>query len=132
MTLKSIDKYSKYFLFSLLMVIGFAVLGQSKNKLQKQFDKALINYNQAIKLNPNYAMAYNNRGMVFYNQKLFDRAVENFNKAIKLNPNDAMVYANRGMAELNLGNKEKCCLDFQVAIELGFTPIEQEYNNICR
>lgn len=44
MTLKSIDKYSKYLLFSLLMVIGFAVLGQSKNKLQKQFDKARIYY----------------------------------------------------------------------------------------
>ena len=47
----------------------------------------LQDYVQSIKLNPNYALAYYNRGIVYYDKREFDRASQDLNNAIKLNPN---------------------------------------------
>jgi Tfp pilus assembly protein PilF len=59
---KEIDKQTiKYPNSSILFNILGAVLAG-----QKQFDKAVENYKKAIKINPNYAQAYNNLGIVLH------------------------------------------------------------------
>jgi len=35
----------------------------------KKYDRALDDYNKAIKLNPNYFKPYNNRGNLYFNEK---------------------------------------------------------------
>ena len=42
----------------------------------RQIDKAIEAYSRAIELNPNYADAYNNRGIAYGQQGEFDRAIE--------------------------------------------------------
>ena len=51
-----------------------------------EVDRAIEDYNIAIDLNPKYAAAYYNRGLVYNNKDDFDAAIEDFSKAIDLNP----------------------------------------------
>ena len=73
---------------------------------------------QAIRLNPNYADAYYNRGNVYRNQEKWDLAVADLTQAIRLNPNDADAYKNRGFVYYRLGDINKARQDFQRAAQL--------------
>jgi tetratricopeptide (TPR) repeat protein len=53
--------------------------------------EAIRQYTQAIKLNPNYASVYYNRGIAYAN-------LGDTSKAIELNPNYTDAYINRGIA----------------------------------
>jgi tetratricopeptide (TPR) repeat protein/V8-like Glu-specific endopeptidase len=66
------------------------------------YQEALIDYNQVIALNPNYAEAHYNRGILKY-EKLNDYlgAVADYNRAISLNPNLALAHRNRGVLKKN-------------------------------
>lgn len=59
-------------------------------------DRALQNYDQAIALDPNYAIAYVNRAVVHAQQGNYDRAIRDLDQAIALDPNDGLAYVNRG------------------------------------
>jgi tetratricopeptide (TPR) repeat protein len=47
-------------------------------------DKALADFNKAIELNPNYALAYNNRGIAYFNKRDYEKAWDDVRKAQKL------------------------------------------------
>jgi tetratricopeptide (TPR) repeat protein len=53
---------------------------------QAKLDVALSDCNEAISLNPEFAVSYNNRGMIWFRLGDFERAIEDFNATIKLNP----------------------------------------------
>lgn len=59
---------------------------------------AFEDYNQAINCDPNYAIAYNNRGYIYLLRSQYDLAIEDFNKAIELNPEYTKPYLNKGTA----------------------------------
>ena len=56
---------------------------------KNEFDRAIEAYTQAIALNPDFAEAFNHRGMAYGNKGEFDRAIPDFNQAIALNPKNA-------------------------------------------
>jgi tetratricopeptide (TPR) repeat protein len=76
-------------------------------------------YNKAIELNPDFADAYNNRGIAKYDLGDYRGAIQDYNKAIELNPDFADAYYNRGIAKYDLGDKNGSCLDWSKAGELG-------------
>ncbi|MDM3850523.1 MAG: tetratricopeptide repeat protein [Aphanizomenon gracile PMC627.10] len=80
---------------------------------------AIDDYNQAIKINPNYADAYYNRGNV--RDDLGDKqgAIDDYNQAIKINPNLAQAYNNRGLARKELGDKQGAIDDYNQAIKIN-------------
>ena len=47
---------------------------------------ALDDYNKAIEINPQYAKAFNNRGIAKHDLGDKQGALEDYNKAIELNP----------------------------------------------
>ena len=57
---------------------------------------ALSDYNQAIKLNSDYAAAYCDRGGFYSREKEYDLAVADLNKLVKLDPSNASSYSERG------------------------------------
>ena len=71
-----------------------------------EFDDAIKDFYQAIKLNPNDAYAYNNRGSAYYNKEEFGKAIEDYTTAIKLNHNYAEAYINRASCYIKLAEKE--------------------------
>ena len=51
-----------------------------------QHDRAIQDYDQAIKLNPSNARAYYNRGIAYSAKGQHDRAIQDYDQAIKLDP----------------------------------------------
>ena len=46
-------------------------------------NKALEYFQESVKIQPNFAEAYNNMGLVFFDLRKFDKALLNYKKAIK-------------------------------------------------
>jgi len=90
------------------------------NGKQNNDKKKAIEYlDKAIKLQPNNAVAYNRRGIVYFHLSQYQQAIENFNKAIILKPDFADAYVNRGNLYFIQGNNELGCRDAQKGCELG-------------
>src|SRR5262249_46460690 len=83
-----------------------------------EYDRAIQDYDQSIKLDPNYARAFNNRGVAYQTKGEYDRAIDDFDESIKLNPQYASAFANRAQTYLNKGEYERAVLDYDEAIRL--------------
>ena len=46
----------------------------------------MTDFDEAVKLDPKYALAYNNRGYAHFMQKNYDRAIGDYDQAIRLDP----------------------------------------------
>ena len=79
-------------------------------------DRAIRDYDEAIRLNPRAADAFNNRGNVFRAREQFELALRDYDEAIRLNPRYAHAYNNRGIIFLELGNLDRAVADFDHAI----------------
>ncbi len=55
-------------------------------KDQKNFEKSFEDYNSALKIDPNYADGYFNRGVLYKETNNNEKAIEDYTMAIKLNP----------------------------------------------
>ena len=75
---------------------------------------------EAIRLDPNLAQAYTNRGNAYAGLGQLQRAIQDYDEAIRLDPNLASAYANRARAYTFLSNDAAAQRDVDTAIELGF------------
>ena len=91
-------------------------------------EKAIEYYSKAIKLNPEYAIAYNNLGNTKRGLSDYPGAMAAFDKAIELNPNYAKAYYNRGNAKSGLGDYPGAIADYDIAIVLN-PKFPQAYSN---
>ena len=73
---------------------------------------------KAIKLDPDYARAYRERGALYEDLKQHDRAIQDFDRAIKLDPGLAKSYQNRGLAYYYLNQYTRAIQDWNKAIDL--------------
>ncbi len=75
-----------------------------------------------IRIEPDDALAYHNRGFVYDDQGKFDEAIADYTEAIRIEPNMALAYYYRGSAYGKQGDKAKAEADFAKAKELGVAP----------
>jgi tetratricopeptide (TPR) repeat protein len=68
------------------------------------FDKAIASFNEAIRLHPDDASAFNSRGNAYAHKGNLYRAIADYNEAIRLKPNYAQAFCNRGIARQKLNN----------------------------
>ena len=69
-----------------------------------RFDKAIVNFSEAIRLHPDDASAFNSRGNAYAHKGNLYRAIADYNEAIRLKPNYALAFCNRGIARQKLNN----------------------------
>ena len=55
-----------------------------------------MDYDEAIRINPTYAIAINNRAVAYYGKGDNDHAVADFDDAIRINPRFASAFQTRG------------------------------------
>ena len=82
-------------------------------------DRAIQDFELAIKLDPNYALAYFNRANAFFDKKDLDRAIVDYDQAIKLEANFAAAYNNRGLIWDDKRDYDRAIKDFDQAIRLN-------------
>jgi tetratricopeptide (TPR) repeat protein len=85
---------------------------------QGEYESAIADFTEAIRLDPNYTAAYYNRGNAYNNKGDNDRAIADYTQAIRLDPNYAAAYNNRGIAYNDKGDNDRAIADFNQAIRL--------------
>lgn len=80
--------------------------------------KAIEYFDEAIRLDPNFAPAYDNRGFRYHALGEYEKALENFTEAIRVDPNYAIAYASRGSTYHVMGEYEKAAQAYNEAIRL--------------
>ena len=72
-------------------------------------------------MNPNSALAFNNRGYVYALEGNYDRAIEDYDRALRLDPDSSLIWNNRGLAWHRKGQDDRAIQDFDRAIRLNPT-----------
>ncbi|MCF8374297.1 MAG: tetratricopeptide repeat protein [Bacteroidales bacterium] len=85
---------------------------------QGDYEKALADYNQAIKIDPGFSTSYVNRGTLLMDNNKNDWALKDFTKALEIYPKHATAYINRGIILKQEGKTEEALSDFNHAILL--------------
>ena len=88
---------------------------QKKNRTNSQ---AMADFTEAIRLDPNNAVAYNERGTAFHQSAEYNRALEDLNQAIRLNPDFADAYLKRGDTNYFLRDFSHAVEDYTKSIQL--------------
>ncbi|MGA2787102.1 MAG: tetratricopeptide repeat protein [Verrucomicrobiota bacterium] len=83
-----------------------------------QIDEAISQYQEAIRLTPDYAEAHYNLGTAFLKKDQFDEAIDQFQEAIRLKPDYADAHFNLGTALGRKGQMDEAISQFQEAIRL--------------
>ena len=87
-------------------------------EIKKEFDKAIADHDQAIKIDPKNWAAFNNRGNAYAGKRDYDHAIADYDAAVKLNPKYAEAFYNRGLAKRNKGDVTAGDADIAQAKEL--------------
>jgi serine/threonine-protein kinase len=84
------------------MVAGMALRGDG------MYDEALLEFNQALKLNPaNAALLYNHRARVYHYQNQIELAGDELEKGLALEPRHPLLRTSAGYQQMRLGNLGK-------------------------
>jgi tetratricopeptide (TPR) repeat protein len=81
-------------------------------------DEKLHFYTEAIRLKPDYAVAFFNRGYVRHDKGDLEGALKDYNEAIRINPHDSSAFFFRGYVRENQGDVGGAILDYNEAIRL--------------
>jgi Tfp pilus assembly protein PilF len=81
-----------------------------------EIDNAITDYNEAIRLDPNFAFPYNGRAAAFDDKGEFDRAIADYDEVIRLDPTRAAPYNNRAQAWLGKGDFDRALADANEAL----------------
>lgn len=83
------------------------------------FEKALEEFEKAIRINPKNAKAYNKMGVVYDSIGNPDKAIEMFEKAANIDPSNSKTYYYMGHEYDKKGNNNKAVWCFKQSARLG-------------
>lgn len=94
-------------------------------RAKEEYDTAIADFNQALKLDPNMTQAYNNRAVALYDKGEYDTAIADYNAALRLDPKHANSVYGLGNAYKSKGEYDKA-IDYYtqaLAINPNFTGV---------
>ncbi len=94
----------------------------------KQFQKALQEYQKVLKLNPSNNQAHNNLGLVYKDMGDLDRAATEYMQLIAIEPNNAKAYHNLGTIYYLQGRFSEAVQEFRKALAIDGSKVESYVN----
>lgn len=85
---------------------------------KQELDKAMADFEQALRIDPYYALAYGARATLLARKGEFEKALQDFNEIIAMKPTLAKPYQTRGAVHAKLHHYEAARADFDKAIQL--------------
>ncbi|HEY1360865.1 MAG TPA: tetratricopeptide repeat protein [Xanthobacteraceae bacterium] len=82
-------------------------------------DRAIVDYNEALRLDPNYAHALANRGVAWRAKGDRGRAFADFDEAVRRKPDYAYAFAQRAYTRDAEGDHDRAIADYNEAIRLN-------------
>jgi tetratricopeptide (TPR) repeat protein len=95
-----------------------AVLDGVSNLNTGKTEKALEDFNRAIKIDPRKAAGYLGRANTLNIMGHYQEAIEDYDRTLEIAPKLANAYVNRGSAYSHLGEIEKAIADYEIGLEL--------------
>ena len=92
------------------------------------YDGAIRVNNEALALNPESDVAYNNRGNAYVAKGEYDRSIADFTQTLAINPKCVEAYNNRGVVYTYKGEYDRAITDFNQALSIDPKSVEA-YNN---
>jgi len=93
---------------------------QGGDKLKRRdYQGAIADFTQAIKLNPEYVEAYYSRSLGHYRQRNSTKAIDDLTQAIALHPKYTQAYIQRGVVQANARNTPGSLSDYRQALSLS-------------
>lgn len=86
--------------------------------VKRELDRAIADFNEALRLKPKYAMAYGDRANAYFLKDEYDRAIGDYTLAIAIDPKYTAAYTGRGLAHERLGALESARADFNAALSV--------------
>jgi tetratricopeptide (TPR) repeat protein len=86
---------------------------------RKEYDSALLHYNNALLHNPRSAQAYIGRGDIYQIRRQFEDALSEYNKAMDIRPDDSELYFVRGHVYSLTQSYDRAIADFTRALEIN-------------
>jgi lipoprotein NlpI len=87
-------------------------------KAKGDLDRAITDFNEAIRLNPQNISAYLNRGNTYEAKDDLDHAIADYSEAIRLYPKFATAYYDRGNVLTTKGDFERAIADYSQVIRI--------------
>ncbi len=94
----------------------------------KDFQKALNDMNEAIKLQPQYAGFFINRAFLRYNLDDYFGAMADYDYAIQLEPMNSVALFNRGLLRAEVHDNDRAIDDFTKVLSLNSNDYKALYN----
>ncbi|XP_011300883.1 putative protein FAM10A4 [Fopius arisanus] len=94
---------------------------------EKDYEKALALYTEAITLNPQATLLYAKRGQIYLLLSKPNACIRDCDRAIDLNPDSAAAHKFRGRAHQLLGNWEEAATDLRLACQFDFDEQADEW-----
>ena len=85
---------------------------------KSDYDKAIADFSEAIRLNPLNASPYVGRGASYMSKQEYKKAIADFDEALKLSPGQAFAHMQRGIAYHQTGDADKALEDYSAAHDL--------------
>ena len=82
------------------------------------YDEAIADFTEAIRLDPSYSTYYSNRGRAYNAKKEYDRAILDLNESIRLNPRNSLPYWNRAISYENRRERDRALADWRTTLRL--------------
>lgn len=95
----------------------YSLRGQSYEQSQ-EYEKAISDYDNALRLNPKLKKSLNNRGLLYLNMGAPNKALIDIKSAIILDDNNSFFYNNLGLVYENLEQYDSAIVSYNKSIEI--------------
>ena len=94
----------------------------------KNYEKALVDMNEAIRLQPQESQYYVLRAQIHYSLDNYDGAMEDYGNAINLDSYNMIAYYNRGILRTEINDINRAIEDFTMVLRLNPNDYRTLYN----